>query len=178
VETARHVLTVDDVLPGVAHVVSQVQVEAVFADGTRLAVVDNPIAGSDPTHNTPGIVVPAQRSAVQYTDVITLKIANTAAVPISITSHFHFFEVNKLLRFDRAAAYGRRLATTAGAVTRFDPGTAQVVALTPIRGTRTAIGFAGLVDGPLDAPGAKAAALRRAHADGYLDTGDAVETAP
>jgi urease subunit gamma/beta len=93
---------------------------------------------------------------------------NTAEVPISITSHFHFFEVNPRLSFDRAAAYGMRLAIPAGSAQRFEPHVATEVALIPIGGERIAIGFAGLVDGPLDAPGAKETALARAAAQGYL----------
>jgi urease subunit gamma/beta len=93
---------------------------------------------------------------------------NTSDVPISITSHFHFFEVNARLAFDRAAAYGMRLAIPAGSAQRFDPGLATEVTLVPIGGARVAIGFAGLVDGPLDAPGAKEAALARAAEQGYL----------
>ncbi|NEE51029.1 urease subunit gamma, partial [Streptomyces sp. SID8455] len=69
---------------------------------------------------------------------------------------------------DRAAAYGMRLAAPAGSSTRFDPGCAAEVGLVPIGGARTVIGFAGLVDGPLDAPGARVQALRRASARGYL----------
>ena len=93
---------------------------------------------------------------------------NTATVPISVTSHFHFFEANPRLRFDRAAAYGRRLAVPAGSSVRFDPGASVAVTLLPIGGARVAIGFAGLVDGPLDAPGARRTALERAAACGYL----------
>jgi urease subunit gamma/beta len=98
-------------------------------------------------------------------------VRNTATVPISVTSHFHFFEANPRLAFDRAAAYGTRLAAPAGSSTRFDPGTETEVALVPIGGARIAIGFAGLVDGPLDAPGVKERALRRAAACGYLGAG-------
>jgi urease subunit gamma/beta len=89
-------------------------------------------------------------------------------VPVSITSHFHFFEVNQRLQFDRAAAYGMRLAIPAGAAQRFEPSVPTEAPLIPIAGARIAIGFAGLVDGPLDAPGAKDAALARAAAQGYL----------
>ncbi|MCF2527873.1 urease subunit gamma [Yinghuangia soli] len=105
-------------------------------------------------------------------DVVTLDVQNTSAVPVSVTSHFHFFEANPRLRFDRSAAYGRRAAIPAGSTVRFDPGATVSVGLVPIGGARIAIGFAGLVDGPLDAPGAKDEALRRAHACGYLDTGN------
>lgn len=103
-------------------------------------------------------------------DVVTLDVENTSPVPVGVTSHFHFFEANPRLRFDRAAAYGRRAAIPAGSTVRFDPGATVAVGLVPIGGARIAIGFAGLVDGPLDAPGAKEEALRRAHACGYLDT--------
>jgi len=95
-------------------------------------------------------------------------VTNTSAVPISVTSHFHFFEVNPRLRFDRGAAYGRRLHVPAGSAVRFDPDVEREVSLVPIGGDRVVIGFAGLVDGPLDAPGAREAALERAVATGFL----------
>jgi urease subunit gamma/beta len=88
-----------------------------------------------------------------------------------VTSHFHFFEVNPRLRFDRARTYGRHLAIPPGATVRFDPGVAVDVALVPFGGRRVVVGFSGLVDGPLDAPGALDAALSRAREFGYLDTG-------
>lgn len=93
---------------------------------------------------------------------------NTATVPVSVTSHFHFFEANPRLDFDRAAAYGMRLAVPTGGSTRFDVGGTVDVGLLPISGGRITIGFAGLVDGPLDALGAKQAALHEVAARGYL----------
>ena len=66
-----------------------------------------------------------------------------------------------------------RLAIDAGEAIRFDPQSTVSVGLAPIGGERVVIGFAGLVDGPLDAPGAKEAALVKARATGYLDTGSA-----
>lgn len=172
IAAARRVLGPDDVLPGVTDVVTEVQVEAIFDDGTRLAVVADPIAGPRLGQDAPGAVLPAEHPSFEFPDVRQVEVTNTADVPISITSHFHFFEVNPRLRFDRSAAYGRRLAIPAGSAIRFDPGVARVVPLTAIGGQRVAIGFAGLVDGPLDAPGAKEAALRRARDSGYLDTAD------
>jgi urease subunit gamma/beta len=171
VEAGRAVLGPGDVLPGVADIVAEVQVEAVFEDGTRLAVVTDPIGGGHLAAAAPGAVMPgAAVRAPQYADVIEIDVTNTAAVPVSVTSHFHFFEVNPRLRFDRAAAYGRRAAIAAGSTLRFDPGATVTVPLTPVAGERVAIGFAGLVDGPLDAPGARAEALRRARECGYLDS--------
>ncbi|MFD9487657.1 urease subunit gamma [Streptomyces sp. NPDC059991] len=171
IEAARAVLGPDDVLPGVADVVTEVHVEAVFDDGSRLAVVPAPIRGAAGLgEDAPGAVLfgpdgPGAEPAVRLT------VRNTAAVPVSVTSHFHFFEANPRLDFDRAAAYGMRLCVPAGSSVRFDPGGEGEVGLVPIGGARIAIGFAGLVDGPLDAPGAKEEALRRAAACGYLGTG-------
>lgn len=163
----------DDVLPGVVDVVTEVKVEAVFDDGTRMVVVRNPFgAAAGLGDDAPGAVMPAERPiSHEPADLVRLSVVNTGDVPVSITSHFHFFEVNPRLQFDRAAAYGRHLAIPAGASLRFDPGATVEAPLVPIGGARVAIGFAGLVDGPLDAPGAKEAALARAAAQGYLGAG-------
>jgi urease subunit gamma/beta len=171
---ARSTLGPDDVLPGVADIVREVQVEAVFDDGTRLAVVVDPIGGGYLADAAPGAIQSASpEAAPTYVDVINVSVLNTAAVAITITSHFHFFEVNRALCFERRRAYGRHLAIGAGASVRFEPGERRVVPLVPIGGARVAIGFAGLVDGPLDAPGAPETALQRARTAGYLDQQEA-----
>jgi urease subunit gamma/beta len=171
IAAGRAALGPDDVLPGVREVMGDVKVEAVFDDGTRLVVVTNPIgtpdgeaAGPD---SAPGAILLGPEPLVDWPAAVTVSVTNTSTVPISVTSHFHFFESNPRLRFDRAAAYGMRLAIPAGSSIRFTPGQETAVQLTPIGGDRVAIGFAGLVDGPLDAPGAKEEALRRAVACGY-----------
>ncbi|MBX7469604.1 MULTISPECIES: urease subunit gamma [unclassified Streptomyces] len=169
IEAARSVLGPDDVLPGVSDVVTEVHVEAVFDDGSRLAVVSDPIGGTA-GRNAPGALLPGA-GYPEADPVVRLTVTNTATVPVSVTSHFHFFEANPRLDFDRAAAYGMRLCVPAGSSVRFGPGESEEVGLVPIGGDRVAIGFAGLVDGPLDAPGAKDEALRRAAACGYLGTG-------
>ncbi|MGW2206816.1 urease subunit gamma [Streptomyces sp. NPDC001774] len=168
IERGRSVLGPDDVLPGVVDIVTEIQVEAVFDDGTRLAAVAEPFGPQGRNDGAPGAVLPGPDTLVAPEPVVTLMVRNTATVPVSVTSHFHFFEANPRLDFDRAAAYGMRLATPAGSSTRFDAGQAVEVGLAPIGGARVAIGFAGLVDGPLDAPGAKARAVARAAARGYL----------
>ncbi|MCZ3388783.1 MAG: urease subunit gamma [Actinomycetia bacterium] len=171
VDAACNVLEPDDVLLGVAALVPQVWVEAVFDDGSRLVVVPEPLG---PAHgdSVPGSVHPAHED-VQAATAATIELAvrNTSDVPISVTSHFHFFESNPRLDFDRGAAYGMRLAIDAGEAIRFDPQETVTIGLAPIGGERVIIGFAGLVDGPLDAPGAKESALAKARATGYLDTG-------
>ncbi|MER5874228.1 urease subunit gamma [Streptomyces sp. NPDC002044] len=164
----RAVLGPDDVLPGVVDIVTEVMVEAVFEDGTRLAAIGDPFGEHSRDDEAPGAVLPASDTVDAPRPVVTLGVRNTAAVPVSVTSHFHFFEANPRLDFDRAAAYGMRLAVAAGSSARFDSGATVEVGLVPIGGDRVAIGFAGLVDGPLDAPGVKAEALRKAAACGYL----------
>ncbi len=167
IEAGRRVLTPDDLLPGVVRAVPEVRVEAVFDDGTRLAVVRDPFRAGSPSPPS-GAAAPAEAEPAGHTVV---EVTNTAAVPIGVTSHFHFFEANPRLRFDRAAAYGMHLAIPAGSAVRFEPGATLRVALVPIGGQRVVIGFAGLVDGPLDEPGARERALERARARGYADTG-------
>lgn len=170
IAAGRSVLTPDELLPGVSAVVTEVKVEAVFDDGTRLAVVTEPF-GPPPDGPQPGSVAGDEPAAPELSpDAVVRQVTNTATVPISVSSHFHFFEVNPRLSFDRRAAYGMHLAVPAGAVQRFDPGTTTEVVLVPIGGERVVIGFAGLVDGPLDEPGALDRALERAAATGYLDT--------
>jgi urease subunit gamma/beta len=180
IEAGRTVLSAAEVLPGVSDIVTEVQVEAVFDDGTRLAVVSEPFRGASLGGRAPGALLPREErddaqtagweAAGGEAAAVTLPVRNTGAVPISVTSHFHFFEVNRRLAFDRAAAYGLRLDIPAGSSTRFEPGAVVQVALVPIGGARIAIGFSGLVDGPLDAPGAREAALTRARAEGYAMT--------
>ena len=122
-EIGRGILGPEDVLPGVADVVGDIWVEAVFDDGTRLAVVSEPF-GPTGADAAPGALLhDGSPVTPDYGDLVAVSVTNTAGVPISVTSHFHFFEVNPRLKFDRAAAFGMRLAIDAGrrSVT-FDPG--------------------------------------------------------
>src|SRR3954452_9675408 len=165
----QNALGAQDVLPGVADIVREVSVEAVFDDGTRLVVVHDPIGGGRLGEAAPGAHLAGTRQALELTDVVTASVTNTADVPISVSSHFHFFEVNPRLAFDRDSAYGRHLLIAAGTVTRFDPGVPVEVVLAPFGGERVIVGFSGLVDGPLDGPGAREAAMAQARATGFLD---------
>ncbi|MBB6252788.1 urease subunit beta [Nitrospirillum iridis] len=80
---------------------------------------------------------------------VTLDVANTGDRPIQVGSHFHFFETNAGLSFDREQAYGRRLDIPAGTAVRFEPGQTRTVTLVPYRGARTVYGFNAKVSGPL-----------------------------
>lgn len=81
--------------------------------------------------------------------VTELEVRNDSAWPIGVGSHFHFFEANSRLRFDRERAYGMRLDSPAGSITWFPRGESRVVRLIPVAGARRIRGFSGLVDGSL-----------------------------
>ena len=155
----------DDLLPGVGPLLTGIAVEAVFSDGRRLVVVDFESTDDD----IPGKVtrlVPVAKEA--KSDIVTVNVLNESDIQISVTTHMHFFEANPRLRFDRAASYGRHLHIPAGEHVDFPPGVEVSVNLIPITGNRILIGFAGLVDGALDAPGAKESAIAKARSLGYL----------
>jgi len=79
----------------------------------------------------------------------TLQVANTGDRPIQVGSHFHFYEVNSALRFDRAAARGFRLSIAAGTAVRFEPGDTKEVELVALGGTREVYGLNNKIDGKL-----------------------------
>lgn len=83
-------------------------------------------------------------------ETVTLAVANTGDRPIQVGSHFHFFEVNAALTFDRAKARGTRLDIPAGTAVRFEPGDEKEVTLVPFVGSRHVYGLNGLINGPLD----------------------------
>jgi len=80
---------------------------------------------------------------------VTLKITNAGDRPVQVGSHYHFFETNEALRFDRKAAYGFRLNIAAGTAVRFEPGQTRTVELVGLAGARRVFGFAGKVNGRL-----------------------------
>ena len=85
--------------------------------------------------------------------VARVVVRNTGDRPIQVGSHYHFFEVNKALEFDRSAAYGMRLDIAAGTAIRFEPGEEKEVPLVALGGARAVYGHNGLVNGPLNAKG-------------------------
>jgi urease subunit beta len=82
--------------------------------------------------------------------VTTLEVANSGDRPVQVGSHFHFYEANAALKFDRDAARGLRLDIPAGTAIRFEPGDSRSVQLVPLAGGRRVFGFNGLINGPLD----------------------------
>ena len=99
--------------------------------------------------------------------VVKLRVRNTGDRPIQVGSHFHFFEANRALAFDRAAAYGMHLDIPASTALRFEPGDERTVALVPFGGKRRICGFNNVVDGDTLTDAGKAAALERARERGF-----------
>ena len=99
---------------------------------------------------------------------VTLQVNNTGDRPVQVGSHFHFFEVNRALRFDREQAYGMRLDLAAGTAVRFEPGEVKTVRLIPLAGQRVVYGGSGLVMGALDDADVRRQALERARQKGFM----------
>lgn len=169
------ILTDDDVLPGVRTLLGSVQVEAFFEDGQKLVTVHDAIG---PGHRcaadlavVPGEILTAEGdlelNAGRATATVTVE--NTGDRPVQVGSHFHFFETNRALRFDRAAAYGMRLDIPSGTAVRFEPGQAQVVSLTSYGGQRIVVGQNDVTNGPTDAP-PSAELMTTMRGGGFLDT--------
>jgi urease subunit beta len=104
---------------------------------------------------------------------VRVLVKNTGDRPIQVGSHFHFFETNRSLAFDRAAAYGTRLNIAAGTAVRFEPGEGKEIELTDFAGSRLAYGCNGLVEGALDATGARDRAVAKAQAAGFQFSSEA-----
>jgi urease beta subunit len=103
-------------------------------------------------------------------DTASLLVKNTGDRPIQVGSHYHFFETNRALSFDRGAAFGMRLNIPAGTTVRFEPGEEKEVQLTGFGGRRAIYGLNGLVNGELRTPGARDRALERARKGGFSST--------
>ena len=100
---------------------------------------------------------------------VTLNVWNTGDRAIQVGSHFHFFEVNRALRFDRSATFGMRLNIPAGTAARFEPGDRKEVILVAMGGDRRVSGLNGLTNGSLDGPGVRAEALAKMAQRGFAD---------
>ena len=105
-------------------------------------------------------------------ETVEMSVTNTGDRPIQVGSHFHFFEVNRALRFDRQAAYGMRLDLPAGTAVRFEPGETKTIRLVALGGSRQVYGGSGLVMGALDDPAVRQRALEQVKQKGFGDKPD------
>ncbi|GAA3508867.1 urease subunit beta [Dietzia aurantiaca] len=148
VSVGAHLLTEDDVLPGVAELIGTVQVEGFFDDGQKLVTVHDPIRPGAPSATAEPAVVPGEvivdDGEIELNagrPTATLTVTNTGDRAVQVGSHFHFFEVNRALEFDRRAAYGMHLDIASGTAVRFEPGEEKAVQLTTFGGTRELYGL-------------------------------------
>jgi urease subunit beta len=107
------------------------------------------ILGEDPIQANQGLAT------------ITIVVVNTGDRPVQVGSHFHFFETNKQLAFDRVAAFGMRLNIPAGTAVRFEPGEEKSIGLVSLGGNRNVIGFNNLTNGSLDSDNVRSEAVKK-----------------
>ncbi|MSQ59339.1 MAG: urease subunit beta [Betaproteobacteria bacterium] len=165
-------LSTDDVMPGVAELMPVLQVEGTFPDGTKLVTVHEPIRpGKQPLipAHSPGEIIAAEGDIEINAGrrKATLTAMNTGDRPIQIGSHFHFFEVNKAMQFDREKAFGMHLDIAAGTAVRFEPGASKEVTLVEFGGTGEIFGLNSLTNGSTRDDARKAEALRKARDLGF-----------
>ncbi len=141
-EAGAHVVSVDQVMDGIASMIHDIQVEATFPDGTKLVTVHHPIRGAA-DQQIPGEIMaaPGDIAMNEGRETVTLDVANAGDRPIQVGSHYHFFETNPALKFDRALAKGFRLDIPAGTAIRFEPGQTRQVRLVALAGKREVYGF-------------------------------------
>ena len=143
------ILGADDVMEGVAELITEVQVEATFPDGTKLVTVHQPIPVGNPLGIGAVTTLPGTIELNAGRATKKLEIANSGDRPIQVGSHYHFFEVNPALKFDRQSARGFRLDVPAGTAVRFEPGQTRTVELVAYDGERVVQGFRGEIMGKL-----------------------------
>jgi urease subunit gamma/beta len=178
----RQFLGRNQVMDGVPSMITEVQVEGTFPDGTKLVTVHHPIASENgnlalalhgsflpvpdaalfPSVDSdfePGACIAPEGELEMNAgrESITLPVTNLGDRPVQVGSHYHFIETNASLRFDRAQAYGKRLDIPAGTAVRFEPGETKTVPLVEIAGARVIRGGNNLADGPVSDEGKKSA---------------------
>lgn len=167
-EHGRTILNATECLDGVASLVQEVQVEATFPDGTKLITIHNPIQGDGMTMIAGEIRT--QDGEIELnanTDKTTLTVHNTGDRPIQVGSHFHFFEVNKALVFEREQAFGKRLDIASGTSVRFEPGDSKTITLVAFGGARNIMGFNDLTNGLIN-KATQNKALKHAQTKGFI----------
>src|SRR5438445_7219859 len=174
-DLGRRLLGRAEVMDRVPELIVEVQVEGTFADGTKLVTVHHPIAlehgdldlalhGSflpvpDRSRFERGAEVPPAGEVLPRSGEVVLNegrpsisvaVTNLGDRPIQVGSHYHFFETNRALSFDRGRAYGMRLDIPAGNAVRFEPGERKSVQLVPLAGAKVAPSGSALADGPIE----------------------------
>lgn len=167
------ILSTDDVLPGVSDMMHMLQVEGVFPDGSKLVTIHDPIRSGEqeiPDYPIPGELFPAEGEIELNAnrEKRSIRVINTGDRPVQIGSHYHFFEANKALDFDREVAFGMRLDIPAGTAVRFEPGQEKECILCEFGGGKSLHGLNGLTNGLANDDSVKQAALKKAKQEHYL----------
>jgi urease subunit gamma/beta len=187
----RQFLGRNQVMPGVPEMIYEVQVEGTFADGSKLVTLHHPIASEDgdlglalhgsflPVPNVSffkAISDSGEPGSVEVKDgeielnkgrvTAEVRVTNLGDRPIQVGSHYHFIETNAALKFNREAAYGKRLDIPAGTAVRFEPGETKTVKLVEIAGKKVIRGGNNLASGKVSTAGKKAA-LKRVKQKGF-----------
>jgi len=160
-EYGRQLLSEDDVMIGIASMIPDIQVEATFPDGTKLVTVHDPIQplidSADINMQSDDVLIPGE-ILINISDEIELNlnrkrirvlVSNHGDRPIQVGSHYHFFETNSALLFDRDVTRGFRLNIPSGTAVRFEPGQEREVELVEYDGKKTVYGFNAKVMGEL-----------------------------
>lgn len=193
-QIGRKFLGRNQVQPGIPEMITEVQVEGTFRDGTKLVTVHHPIAaengdlalalygsflpvpdlsvfGPAEEDDEPGSVqvLPGEITLNAGRGSVTLAVTNLGDRPIQVGSHYHFIETNAALRFDRDTSYGMRLDIPAGTAVRFEPGETKTVKLVEIAGEKIIWGGNNLASGPVSDKG-RADARERVAKLGFANT--------
>ncbi len=150
-QMGTEILTADDVMEEVPAMLTEIQVEATFPDGTKLITVHHPIRAKSESDVPVGAVIACDGTIELNPGKTTVRIsvANTGDRPIQVGSHYHFYEINELLKFYREQAYGYRLDIPSGTSVRFEPGEVKYVNLVKLGGNKTVYGLRDLTCGPI-----------------------------
>lgn len=190
-QLGKELLGRNQVMPGIPEMVHEVQVEGTFPDGTKLVTVHHPIVRADgnlelalagsflPVPNPIVFHPPAETDHPGAFEIlegeidlnvgrttVTLPVTNLGDRPVQVGSHYHFIETNSALRFDRAAAYGKRLDIPAGTAVRFEPGETKTVRLVEIGGNKVIRGGNSLASGTVSDAG-RSGAMKQVAAAGF-----------
>jgi len=146
---SRNLLAADQVMDGVADMIHDVQVEATFPDGTKLVTVHQPIAQENTFRAGEIRVAEGDIEINAELPTRVIEVSNSGDRPVQIGSHYHFYETNNALEFEREKTRGYRLNIPAGTAVRFEPGQRRTVELVAYAGKRTVYGFQGHIMGKL-----------------------------
>ena len=145
-----NILTADNVEEGVANLIRSISIEVSLEEGTKLVTIFDPIEPNN-AEKIPGQIYCAKGDVElnKNRKIVKLKVINAGDRSIQVRSHAHFFEVNRVLLFDREKAFGMRLDRPSGGGERFDPGIEKEVSLVAYGGNKFVEGFSGLTQGHL-----------------------------